>query len=154
VHLVNHIDEGLYVLKRIGASEFAQRAYAIHPILQGDEDLAAFWNSEQVRKPLLCYLHFLLFLSHAAADVPRSCQVEQMDRRVLLLGMEYRNTANNYLSFKSPDEQIRLSPIVDVNHMLVADKVQNRKDFEIYHKGTFAADLISLRHSKQEREHG
>lgn len=58
-----------------------------------------------------------------------------MDRRVMLLGMEYRSTANNYLSFKSATEQIKLSPITDVNHMLVADKVQNRKDFEIYHKG-------------------
>jgi hypothetical protein len=53
----------------------------------------------------------------------------------MLLGVEYRSTANNYLSFKSATEQIKLSPITDVNHMLVADKVQNRKDFEIYHKG-------------------
>jgi hypothetical protein len=46
--LINHIDEGLYILKRIGASEWAQRAYAIHPILQGDDELAAFWSSDQV----------------------------------------------------------------------------------------------------------
>ncbi len=62
-------------------------------------------------------------------------QTDKVDRRVMLLGMEYRSTANNYLSFKSATEQIKLSPITDVNHMLVADKVQNRKDFEIYHKG-------------------
>ena len=46
--MINHIDEGLYILKRIGASEWAQRAYAIHPILQGDDELAAFWSSDQV----------------------------------------------------------------------------------------------------------
>lgn len=44
-----HIDEGLYILKRIEASELAMRAYAIHPILQGDDNLAAFWASDQVR---------------------------------------------------------------------------------------------------------
>ena len=31
VHMINHIDEGLWVLERIGASDDARRAYAIHP---------------------------------------------------------------------------------------------------------------------------
>ncbi len=45
---MNHIDEGLFILKKIGASELAKRAYAIHPILQGDDEFAAFWASEEV----------------------------------------------------------------------------------------------------------
>ncbi len=48
VHLMNHIDEGLFILKKIGASELAKRAYAIHPILQGDDEFAGFWASEEV----------------------------------------------------------------------------------------------------------
>ncbi len=68
-------------------------------------------------------------------------QADKMDRRVMLLGVEYRSTANNHLSVKPADESIRLSPIAEVNHMLVADKIQNRKDFEIYHKGTICVSV-------------
>ena len=52
--------------------------------------------------------------------------------------MEYRNIANQYLSYrkiKSIDE-ISLSPLKEVNEMLIADKIQNYKDFLIYHKDT------------------
>lgn len=79
-----------------------------------------------------------------------------MDKRVLLLGMEYRYTANNYLSFKPADDPIHLSPIAEVNQMLIADKIQNRKDFEIYHKGTplyflsrYAGDADHLERSRR-----
>ena len=65
---------------------------------------------------------------------------EQIYPEVLIAVMEYRSVANEYLSqreIKSIDE-IRLSPLKDVNDMLIADKVQNYKDFEIYHKSTHA----------------
>jgi hypothetical protein len=110
VRLMQHIDEGLVILREIGASADAQAAYCLHPLLQSDEAL-----SEN-------YPHI------SASDVPV---------RVVLLAMEYRNVANQYLSRRviSDVKDIRLSPLDEVNHMLIADKVQNRKDFEIYHEG-------------------
>ncbi|MDJ1501575.1 hypothetical protein [Xanthocytophaga agilis] len=35
-------------------------------------------------------------------------------------------------------EEIRLSPLNEVNQMLIADKIQNRKDFERYHQQSHA----------------
>ena len=53
----------------------------------------------------------------------------------LLLAMEYRRVANSYLSTMPiegfvgfTDDRIRL--------MLLADKLQNEKDFRLYHEGT------------------
>ena len=48
VHLINHIDEGLYILKVFGASDLAKRAYIMHPIIQGDSDFANFWKNEEL----------------------------------------------------------------------------------------------------------
>jgi hypothetical protein len=108
---MNHIDEGLWILKKIGASEFAQRAYALHPLVQDDSALVEFYKSD------------------ACATV---------DKKVLMLAMEYRWTANSYLSFHAPraPSDIKLSPLEEVNQMLIADKVQNRKDFETFHLGS------------------
>jgi len=57
------------------------------------------------------------------------------DRHVLLLAMEYRNIANATLSHRTiaTAADIPLSPLPEVNAMLVADKVQNRKDFILHH---------------------
>ena len=110
VPFINHIHEGIYVLNCIGASENAVRAFCLHPLPQGDTELESFYYDN------LDYIH----------------------RDVLILAMEYRNIANQYLSYrkiKSIDE-ISLSPLKEVNEMLIADKIQNYKDFLIYHKDT------------------
>jgi len=108
---MNHIDEGLWILEKIGATDAAKRAYALHPIVQDDSALLDFTNSGDV---------------------------EKVDKHVLLLAMEYRWVANSYLSYhpSRPLDQIKLSPLEEVKQMLIADKVQNRKDFETYHLGT------------------
>ena len=123
VPLINHIDEGLIILLRIKASKAAQEAFCLHPLFQHDDDLAReHWRIE------------------AFHDV--------MDRRSVFLAMEYRNVANKYLAEKvrmradgslvSLVSDIDLSPIKEVNDMLIADKVQNRKDFIRYHLATHA----------------
>lgn len=109
VPLINHIDEGLSVLDEIGASIDAMQAWCIHPMLQEDTDLEAQF-------------------SYVARNV---------ESAVVMLAMEYRSVANEYLSGEvGKGHSIRLSPLNDVNDMLIADKVQNRKDFYTYHYGT------------------
>lgn len=118
VLLMNHIDEGLRVLTDLNSSEVAKRAFCIHPILQPDEVVGEnIW---------LC---------------------ERWDPVVVALAMEYRNKANKFLCRPENDYILASSNplrelekkvgniIPDVVDMLLADKIQNRKDFRLYHKG-------------------
>jgi len=109
IPLINHIDEGLYILDKINASDISKRAYCLHPLVQSDVDL---FNNNNL--------------------------IDGLDSKVVMLVMEYRSVANEYLSSREINtiDDIRLSPLKDVNDMLVADKIQNRKDFDIYHKDT------------------
>lgn len=114
VFLMNHIDEGLTVLSSIGASDQAKRAFCLHPLVQSDEECAA----------------------HIAAVAAAQATVSD-GAHVLALAMEYRSVANAHLSFhERPAQGIRLSPLKDVNDMLIADKVQNRRDFQRFHAAT------------------
>lgn len=111
LHYMNHIDEGLAVLRDLGASDRAWRAWCLHPVVQEDSALAA------------------------NLDALGGCT---RDNAVLALAMEYRRVANAYLSRRevaSPDE-VELGPLPEVADMLRADKVQNFKDFLLHQRGT------------------
>lgn len=118
VPYMQHIDEGLRVLHRwLGASERAMRAYCLHPLVQGDADLRSTYDAG---------------LLDAFAPA------------VITLALEYRNIANAFLS---PNERhpgyedftaIARSPLAEVDAMLVADKLQNYKDFRQHHRATHA----------------
>jgi len=111
VHYMRHVDEGLRVLRDIEASEEAKRAFCLHALLQSDAGLYSYRKDIRDLTP---------------------------DVYVVMLAMEYRNIANAYLAtrqIKSIDE-IALGPLYGVRQMLIADKVQNYKDFLLYHKGT------------------
>jgi hypothetical protein len=111
VPLLRHVDEGLAVLEAIDAPLVAREAYCLHPLLQGDAELAAAFLPGSV-------FHRHVLRPHAVA-----------------LAMEYRAVANGYLSHRTIDDasEISLGPLPEVRQMLIADKVQNRKDFERYH---------------------
>lgn len=108
VRLMNHIDEGIALLTNIGASDEAKLAFCIHPIVQNDEDV----------------------------DV-RSSSVYD-------LGVEYRDKANSYLCRPENDHIKCVAQVrnrvgimsIDCVDMLIADKLQNQKDFVAYHRGT------------------
>jgi len=71
-YLMNHIDEALFIMTSLNASDVAKRAFCLHPLVQNDEDLAKNWESLK----------------------------NTMDSEVLALAMEYRNIANAYLSHR------------------------------------------------------
>lgn len=109
VPLIRHIQHGLAILDTIGATERAMRAFCLHPLVQEDAALRA------------------QDLSALTADV-----------HVMALAIEYRSVANAALSTRllASADDIRLSPLTEVNDMLIADKVQNRADFLAHHAGT------------------
>ena len=109
VPLIRHIDEGLAILARLDAPMTAREAFCIHPLLQSDVDF-----------------------------VMNGALLDRLDARVGVLAIEYRKVANAALSTRalaSPTD-IELSPLAEVNTMLIADKVQNRHDFLLHHRAT------------------
>lgn len=108
VLLMNHIDEGLSILNNLGASLEAKKAYCLHPIVQNKENIDTSWSS------------------------------------VNALAEEYRDKANLYLCKPENDYIETIEQLMDIVgyisedclYMLLADKIQNRKDFNLYHKKT------------------
>lgn len=111
VWLMNHIDEGLAILARLGADRRAFETFCLHPLIQSDDDLRA---------------NAFLLDSNSLENWAGA--------------FEYRSVANEYLSARDIQsiDEIRLSPLEYVNQALIADKVQNYKDFMLYHYGTHA----------------
>lgn len=111
VPLINHIVEGDHILLVTGASIQTRKGFLLHPLLQNDND---FSNN----------IHIL--------------NNSYIDQYAVHLALEYRNIANQYLSKRivSSVDEIALSPIQQVNDMLVADKIQNYKDFILYHRSS------------------
>lgn len=106
---INHINEGIYILYRLyGWSEILIAAYCLHPMVQSKNALLKACNFE--------------------------FDFSNIDPVAIIYAMEYRRIANNYISTMKMRswQEIELSYIGGVNQMLVADKIQNKKDFMLY----------------------
>lgn len=118
VPLINHVNEGLQLLSKLGAWPTAMRAFCLHPLIQNDHEFERNWKA-------IC----------------RS----SVSPRAIVLAMEYRHTANAYLctvhtdGWSLADIKREVGLIIPpVRLMLIADKLQNQKDFLKYHQHTHA----------------
>jgi hypothetical protein len=102
VSYFQHVAEGVAILAALGAPLVAQQAYCLHPLTQSDEEF------------------------NVNLDLLGRC-----NGAAVALAIEYRWVANQNARgvVCAPHGRIRLSCLPLVNTMLVADKVQNRKDF-------------------------
>ena len=107
VKLINHIDEGLEIMIKAGASIDAMLAYCLHPLLQSDEDFNKNINMD----------------------------FTGVSYKSIVLCVEYRRVANSYLSTGHKDDFVGFTND-DIYFMLFADKMQNSKDFKLYHRDT------------------
>lgn len=130
IPLMNHIDEGLAILDRLNAWPATKAAFCLHPMIQDPGDL--FRNNARLRHD------------------------PKVDRTALRLatgyytgpgypGWGYRNHAQAYLCKPHTDDwdldRIKAEIHFDAMHpqvkkMLIADKIQNQKDFLAAHDGT------------------
>lgn len=122
VRLMQHIHEGVAVLETIGATVGAICGFMLHPLVQGQLDMEM--------------------------NLTKICRQEMLNTRGLMMVMEYRHKANSYLCTEATDgwsdydaRQAIGELCIDVRDMLIADKVQNYKDFLVYHHGTHPRTL-------------
>ncbi len=111
---LSHIDQGLRILADISASEYTRAAYCLHPMFQSDEDLFANFSMLENFRPLVVAL---ILEFRAYANAWQHDKVKTVGGRIMCL------------------TRPRLSPILEVNQMLMADKVQGFYTFtsEINH---------------------
>ena len=121
VPLINHINEGVKILESMGACQDTINAFRIHPLVQHDVRLLEFYSGNYT-----------------------------IATKTIMLAMEYRHWANAWLSdkvykneraFITYDSCPNSGPLVEVAQMLWADKLQNYKDFLLYHKDTHPRSL-------------
>lgn len=117
VPYMQHIDAGLDIMQIHGSSELAARAFCVHPLFQDNQPLLT--NMFESDKSIL-----------------------DLNPCVIVLAMEYRRAANAYLCKPHTDEWTYLDLrdhvgwlMPDVAEMLIADKMQNREDFDTHHLG-------------------
>lgn len=132
VPLINHIIEGVGIIGEISRlterrhdSSIAAQAYCLHPLFQNDAELTSVGL--------------------------KTCRdYTALGQQVLVCTMEYRWRANNWLSKKvkfchyndgAPPTLVTTGkpdpgPLSAVRMMLIADKVQNYKDFLVHHAQT------------------
>lgn len=108
IPLMNHIDEGLLILDYFNANPYVKDAFCLHPLFQDTQQLI-----------------------HTLDDLDYNSE----SSKTLILVMEYRHVANSFLSRK-PKENVLPLINEDMRLLLIADKVQNYKDFLKYHKDT------------------
>jgi len=106
IPLIYHIDEGGEILNSLGSTDIVKDAYYLHPLFQSDAD----FNSNKVM------------------------DLEGIDLESIILAIEYRRVANSYLSNMKMSEFVGFS-CEEVKQMLIADKIQNYKDFMNHHYG-------------------
>lgn len=105
---INHIDEGLRILEYLEANHQTKLAWCLHPCFQDN-------------KPLF----------------EHSKYTSQISGNVMLYVLEYRYVANSFLCRPETDSytlnNMPYITIPEVKQMLIADKVQNKKDFMAHH---------------------
>ncbi len=117
VPLMNHINEGLDILTELDATIDAMGAFCLHPLFQNDDTLRDVGS--------------------------RLDKLRLMSPHSVMLALEYRRAANAYLCTAYTDAwdigraTREIGPLLpEIRDMLIADKVQNRRDFITYHYGT------------------
>lgn len=101
----NPMEEGLAILNILESNHITKKAYCIHQLFHNDESLERSWDGN--RFP--------------------NCDIKSM-----LLAMEFRTL---YKSKPNRNGIIKLSPIKEVNEMMLAYKMQQYKNFEINGRG-------------------
>lgn len=98
----DHVDDGVKILEALAAPLVVQKAFCLHPLVQNTTEFVKYFD--------------LIHLFEAKA---------------VALAVEYRWVANLGIrqALKADNWNVTLSSFEHVNQMLVADKVQNRKDF-------------------------
>lgn len=118
---INHINEGVVLIHQLEGSIHEAKAFCLHPLFQADETY------------------------HAALS--EACRIYNLNTNpeVLFSVLGYREAANRWLrNAVTPTNLPQKHPLESVNIMLMADKIQNRKDFEANEAVFGVEDAASL----------